>query len=163
MTPGLPGGDGEPSVRAGERAALVGARLASVRLPPLLSSRTPAMQVLVANVVPCAFGALTGLMLGLNEIAYLALAGPIGILGGYFAGLEHASAPEGALRGMVGGLQFGSSILLVDALSGLERQAHLLDPAILLVVLTTFFGAVLGFFGGLTRERLARRTAPVPD
>ena len=128
-------------------------------LPPLLSSRTPAMQVLVANVVPCLFGAVTGLMLGLNEIAYLALAGPIGILGGYFAGLEHSSAPEGAVRGLLGGLQFGSFILLADAISGLTRQADLLDPAILLVVLTTTFGSVLGFFGGLTRERLARRAA----
>ena len=98
------------------------------------------MQIVVANVVPCVFGAITGLMLGVNEIAYLALAGPIGILGGDFAGLEHRSAPEGAARGAIGGLQFGAFILVVDALSGLDREAHLPDPAILLVVLTTFFG-----------------------
>ena len=61
------------------------------------------MQIVVANVVPCVFGAITGIMLGVNEIAYLALAGPIGILGGYFAGLEHRSAPEGAARGAIGG------------------------------------------------------------
>ena len=121
------------------------------------------MQIVVANVVPCLFGALTGLMLGVHEIAYLALAGPIGILGGYFAGLEHRSAPEGAARGAIGGLQFGTFILVVDALSGLDREATLPDPAILLVVLTTFFGAVLGFLGGLTRERRMRAaTAPVP-
>lgn len=117
------------------------------------------MQILVANVVPCAFGALTGLMLGLNEVAYLILAVPIGIAGGYFAGLEHRSAPEGALRGFVGGLQFGAFILVVDALSGLDRQADIPDPAILLVVVTTLFGTVLGFFGGLTRERRMRRAA----
>jgi hypothetical protein len=120
------------------------------------------MQIVVANVVPCVFGAITGLLLGLNEIAYLALVGPIGILGGYFAGLEHRSAPEGAARGAIGGLQFGSFILVVDALSGLERQADLLDPAILLVVFTTFFGTVLGFLGGLTRERAMRRQVPPP-
>ena len=44
----------------------------------------------------------------------------------------------------------------------MDREAHLPDPAILLVVLTTFFGAVLGFLGGLTRERRMRRAAPVP-
>ena len=121
------------------------------------------MQIVVANVVPCVFGAITGLMLGVHEIAYLALAGPIGILGGYFAGLEHRSGPEGALRGAIGGLQFGSFILVVDALSGLDRKATLPDPAILLVVLTTFFGTVLGFLGGLTRERRMRRdSAPAP-
>jgi hypothetical protein len=120
------------------------------------------MQIVVANVVPCVFGAITGLMLGVHEIAYLVLAGPIGILGGYFAGLEHRSGPEGAARGAIGGLQFGSFILVADALSGLERQATLPDPAILLVVLTTFFGAVLGFLGGLTRERRMRAAAPAP-
>ena len=117
------------------------------------------MQILVANVVPCVFGAITGVMLGVNEVAYLALIGPIGILGGYFAGLEHRSAPEGAARGFIGGLQFGSFILVVDALSGLDREATLPEPAILLVVVTTFFGTVLGFFGGLTRERAMRRAA----
>ena len=120
------------------------------------------MQVVVANVLPCAFGALTGLMLGLNEIAYLLLAVPIGIAGGFFAGLEHRGAPEGAARGFFGGLQFGTFILLVDAITGLERKADLPDPAILLVVFTTFFGTVLGFFGGLTRERRMRRELPPP-
>jgi hypothetical protein len=120
------------------------------------------MQIVVANVVPCVFGAITGLMLGVNEIAYLALVGPIGILGGYFAGLEHRNAREGAARGAIGGLQFGAFILVVDALSGLDREAHLPEPAIILVVLTTVIGAVLGFFGGRTRERRMRRAAPVP-
>jgi hypothetical protein len=133
-----------------------------VPLPPLLSSRPPAIQIVVANVVPCLFGAITGLMLGVNEIAYLALVGPIGILGGYFAGLEHRTAPEGAARGAIGGLQFGALILVVDALSGLDREAHLPEPAIILVVVTTVIGAVLGFFGGLTRERRMRRAVPIP-
>jgi hypothetical protein len=121
------------------------------------------MQIIVANVVPCLFGAITGVMLGVNEVAYVALAGPIGILGGYFAGLEHRSGPEGAARGFMGGLQFGSFILVIDALSGLDRHATLPHPAILLVVLTTFFGAVLGFLGGLTRERRMRREIPPPS
>jgi hypothetical protein len=120
------------------------------------------MQIVVANVVPCVFGAITGVMLGVNEVAYLVLAVPIGILGGYFAGLEHRSGREGAARGAIGGLQFGAFILVVDALSGLDRKATLPEPAILLVVLTTFFGAVLGFLGGLTRERRMRGAAPVP-
>jgi len=130
-----------------------------MRLPPLLSSRSPAEQVLVANVVPCVFGAITGIALGLHEVAYLLLVGPIGILGGYFAGLEHRTAPEGAARGALGGAQFGALILGVHELSGMDPEAHLPHPAILLAVITTVVGAVLGFFGGMTRDRRARRAA----
>lgn len=133
-----------------------------MKLPPLLSSRSPAEQVLIANVVPSVFGAITGLVLGLHEVAYLLLAGPIGIGGGYFAGLEHRTGPEGAARGALGGLQFGALIVGVHELSGLDPMAQLPEPAILLVVLTTFFGAVLGFLGGMTRERRARRVV-APD
>jgi len=64
--------------------------------PPLLSSRSPAGKVLVAVVLPCAFGALSGVMLGIHEIAYLVLVVPIGLAGGYFAGLEHQGGPAGA-------------------------------------------------------------------
>ena len=128
-----------------------------MKMPPLLSSRSPGEQILVANVVPCIFGAVTGLALGLHEVAYLLLAGPIGILGGYFAGLEHRGGAEGAARGALGGVQFGALILGVHELSGMDAEAHLPEPAILLVVLTTGFGALLGFFGGLTRARAIRR------
>ena len=115
------------------------------------------MQIVVANVIPCLFGAITGIMLGVHEVAYLALAGPLGILGGYVAGLEHRGAPEGAARGAIGGLQFGTFILLAHAISGLDAKADLPEPEIVLVVLTTVFGAALGFLGGLMRERRMRR------
>jgi hypothetical protein len=110
------------------------------------------MQVVVAIVLPCAFGALTGLMLGVHEVAYLVLAVPIGLAGGYFAGLEHPSGREGAVRGAVGGLQFGALIVGVHELTGIDPKADIPDPAILLVVVTTVVGAVLGFLGGLTRR-----------
>jgi hypothetical protein len=131
-----------------------------MKLPPLLSSRTPAEQILIANVVPCVFGGITGLVLGWHEVAYLLLAGPIGILGGYFAGLEHRGGGEGAARGALGGVQFGALILGVHEIAGVKAKANLPEPAILLVVATTFFGAILGFLGGLTRERRMRRAVP---
>ena len=71
---------------------------------------------------PDAFGALTGYLLGVNEIAYIVLAG-LGILGGYLAGMEHKGAGEGALRGLGGGLLFGGSILLVHEATGDEPKA----------------------------------------
>jgi hypothetical protein len=127
-----------------------------VPLPTLLSSRSPAERFVVACVVPCAFGALTGWVLGLHEIGYLLLVGPIGIAGGYFAGLEHVGGRAGALRGAAGGFQFGALILIVHELSGLDPEADLPHPGILLVVLTTGFGILLGYFGGRTRERRER-------
>jgi hypothetical protein len=127
-----------------------------VRLPPLLSSRPVGVQILLANVVPCVFGAVTGLMLGVNEIAYLVLVLPIGIAGGYFAGLEHKGAREGAIRGLMGGLQFGALILAVHELSGMDPKAELPHPPILLVAFTTGFGVALGALGGRTRQRRAR-------
>jgi hypothetical protein len=128
-----------------------------MKLPPLLSSRSPAEQILVANVIPCVFGAICGLVLGWHELTYVVLAGPVGLLGGYFAGLEHRGGAEGAARGALGGLQFGALILGVHELAGTKAKADLPDPAILLVVLTTGVGALLGFFGGVARERRMRR------
>ena len=115
------------------------------------------MQIVVANVIPCLFGAITGIMLGVHEVAYLALAGPIGILGGFFAGLEHRGGGEGAARGALGGAQFGALILGVHELSGMDAKAHLPHPAIVLAVVTAVVGMVLGLLGGLLRERRMRR------
>jgi hypothetical protein len=128
-----------------------------MKLPPLLSARSPGEQILVANVIPCVFGAICGLVLGWHEIAYVVLAGPVGLLGGYFAGLEHRGGAEGSARGALGGLQFGALILGVHELAGTKAKAQLPEPAILLVVLTTGVGALLGFFGGVARERRMRR------
>lgn len=121
-------------------------------LPPLLSTRTPAQQVVIANVVPAAFGLVTGLVLGVSEIAYLVLS-LLGIAGGYFAGLEHPTASDGATRGVVGGLLFGAFILFGHELTGSEAKAELPEPAILLVAITTIFGALLGALGGRSRAK----------
>ena len=121
-------------------------------LPPLLSSRPPAQQIVVANVVPAVFGLIAGLLLGVSEVAYLVLA-LLGILGGYVAGLEHPTAADGATRGVVGGLLFGSFILFGHELTGSEAKADLPEPAILLVALTTVLGALLGALGGRSRAK----------
>ena len=132
-------------------------------MPPLLSSRDPGLQVVLGNVVPCVFGLITGILLGINEIAYI-VANVLGILGGYGAGLEHRDGSEGALRGVAGGAQFGIFILLGHEISGLDAEAHLPEPQVLLVVLTTFFGGLLGGLGGRARRKRleAEEAAPPP-
>ena len=121
-------------------------------LPPLLSSRTPAQQIVLANVVPALFGLVAGLMVSVSEVVYLVLA-LLGILGGYLAGLEHPTPGDGATRGVVGGVLFGSFILLGHELTGSEAKAELPEPAILLVAITTIFGAALGALGGRSRRK----------
>lgn len=128
-----------------------------MHLPPLLSSRPERLQIVLAIVVPALFGIVTGILLGVSEIGYLVLS-LLGIAGGYGAGLEHNGAEEGALRGFTGGILFGTFILAAHALSGLERQAHLPEPELLLVLITTAFGIVLGALGGRSR---AKREATV--
>ena len=120
-------------------------------------------QVVRGLVVPSVFGILTGLVLNWNELAYLIMAGPIGIGGGFFAGYEHRGTEQGALRGVVGGLLFGSFILLGNELAGADPEAHLPSPQILLVVITAGLGAALGAVGGRLRaKRPEPARAPEP-
>ena len=129
-----------------------------MRQPDLLESHSPNTQVVLAIVVPSVFGIVTGIFLGVSELIYLVLS-ILGIGGGYMAGKEHIGASEGATRGFTGGILFGTFILAAHAVTGLERQAHLPEPEILLVVITTVFGIVLGALGGRSREKSARRQA----
>jgi len=118
----------------------------------LLRSRPVPLALVLAVVVPIVFGVITGFALGINEIAYLVLS-LLGIAGGYFAGYEHDGPGEGALRGLVGGSLFGGFILLTNDLIGEEPKAELPDPKILLLVLTTGLGVILGALGGRRRAK----------
>jgi hypothetical protein len=127
-------------------------------LPPLFFDRPLWLQVVGGIVVPVVFGLLTGFTLSVNEILYYAMAGPLAILGGFLGGIEHRGADEGFVRGAIGGLVFGSFILLGnEILNPAEPKAHLPDPQVGLVFATTLFGAILGGLGGHWRMRQDRR------
>jgi hypothetical protein len=128
-----------------------------MHLPPAFDDRPVWLQLLGGVVVPAVFGLLTGFALGWHEVLYLIMAGPLGIGGGFFAGMEHRGADDGFVRGAMGGLVFGSFILLGSEITNNEPKAHLPDPQAGLVFVTTFFGAVLGAFGGAYRARRERR------
>lgn len=129
-----------------------------MKAPVLLADRPPGQGLIVAMVVPVAYGLLTGWMLGVSEIAYLVLA-LLGIAGGYLAGLEHDWPLEGVYRGALGGLLFGASILIMNGVLGQEQQAHLPHPDELLIAITGGAGAVLGWLGARSR---AKRDAALP-
>jgi hypothetical protein len=85
------------------------------------------------------------------------MAGPLAITGGFLGGIEHRGADEGFVRGAVGGLIFGSFILLGnEMLDPDETKAHLPEPQVGLVFVTTLVGAILGAIGGAWRARQDR-------
>jgi hypothetical protein len=123
-----------------------------VRLPPSFSSRSDTVQLALAIVVPAVFGLICGFLLGVSEVAYLVLS-ILAIAGGFGAGLEHDGGKEGALRGVAGGLLFGTFILVAKHASGADPKADLPHPEVVLVVITTVFGVGLGALGGRARLR----------
>lgn len=126
------------------------------KLPPLLSEHSRPVQVVLAGVVPALYGALAGVFLGVSEPVYLVLA-VLGILGAVVAGFDHIGARAGALRGVVAGSVFGSSILIAHEIHGAEAEAHLPEPAIVLVLVTTGIAIPLAALGGRLRERQDRK------
>lgn len=119
---------------------------------PLLRSRPIGVQLLLALVVPAAYGAVCGWLLGVNKLAYTILA-LAALVGAYFAGMDHDGAGEGAVRGLIGGALFGGAILLVHKATGKTAKADLPDPKIILLAITVVSAVVLGALGGRARHQ----------
>jgi hypothetical protein len=103
--------------------------------------------------VPVVFGLLCGVALGWNEIVYYVMVGPLAIAGGFLGGIEHRNVDDGVLRGAIGGLVFGSFVLIGHEIANDEPKAHLPDPQGALVFVTTLFGAILGGLGAYWRSK----------
>jgi hypothetical protein len=116
----------------------------------------PAVQVQLATGGAFLFGMVCGFVLSEGKTGWILLQ-LVAAVGGFAAGLDHATPRQGALRGLVGGLLFGLGILLADAITDKAPVADVPDPLAILVVLTTFFGAALGALGGLVGRRLRAR------
>jgi hypothetical protein len=122
-------------------------------LPPAFEDRSAAEQIIGAVVVTMVFGILTGFALGWNEIVYYVLVGPVAIAGGFLGGMEHRGVDVGLVRGAMGGLIYGSYILLGLEILNDEPEAHLGDPQAGLVLVTTIGGTILGALGAAYRVR----------
>ncbi|MBA2349176.1 MAG: hypothetical protein H0V81_12860 [Solirubrobacterales bacterium] len=128
-----------------------------MHLPPLLLSRTPAVQLVLAVLAPAILGLLAGYLLTAGTTAYVVVSVLAG-LGGLAAGFEHPTAGEGAARGLGGGAVFGATLLLGAALTAEPATVTLPEPPGLLVVFTVAFGVLLGAAGGALRSRADRAT-----
>jgi hypothetical protein len=133
------------------------------KLPPLLASRPLPLQVVLAGLVPAAFGALCGWVLGISEVAYIVLAVPVAILGGAAAGFEHKEPRQAAIRGLIGGGLFGGFVLIVHELTGKAAKANLPDPPAVLAVVTAVLGSGLGALGAGWRRDAEEREGPFID
>ncbi len=129
---------------------------------PLLSEHPRPLQFVLVFVLPALFGLLTGYFLGVSEPVYLILS-IIGIVGGIGAGYDHLGAAAGAKRGVIAGSVFGASILIAHEIHGASAKAHLPEPAILLVVLTTVLAILFAALGGWLRKRHVRKAAPLSE
>jgi hypothetical protein len=128
-----------------------------MKLPPPFFERPFWLQVVGGIVVPVVFGILCGFALGWSEILYIVMAGPIAILGGFLAGVEHRATDEAVVRGAIGGLVFGSFILIGHEIMNDAPKADLPDPQSGLVFVTSLGGAILGGLGARFRKRQERR------
>ena len=126
-----------------------------MKAPPLFASHPRGVQLLLGLVVPMIGGAVGGVLLGVSEPVYLVYS-VLAVGAGYFGGMEHVGAGEGAQRGFAGGLLFGVFILVAHKVTGAEAKAELPHPEILLVVLTIVLGVALGALGGRSRARRER-------
>jgi hypothetical protein len=114
------------------------------------------VQAAAIVVPPLIGGFLTGATLAWSVGAWV-LANVLATLGGFLAGFDHDRIGAAARRGAVGGLVFGLSLVLADALVVDDRVAKIASPPIAQAVLTAIAGTLLAIAGTWVRNRLAAR------
>jgi hypothetical protein len=120
---------------------------------PLFRDRPLAVQILTGLVVPAAYGAIAGIVLGISSGLYWGLQ-LVGLVGGVLGGLEHRDGWEGADRGLVAGALFGTFLLVAHAIAGTHAHVKLPGFEPFLAVVTAIVGMFAGALGGFLRRRL---------
>jgi hypothetical protein len=124
--------------------------------PTLFRDRPRPVQIVLGGAVPLLFGAVVGIVLGVDASAYWALSALAG-LGGVLAGFEHQDGWGGADRGLVGGALFGLGVLVAHAIAGTDAKVSLGGFPPLLIVIDAIFGMFLGALGGRLARALRER------
>jgi hypothetical protein len=131
-----------------------------MQAPTLFRDRPRPVQIVLGGVVPFAFGAVVGVVLGISSGGYWGLAALAG-LGGFLAGFEHQDGWGGADRGLVGGALFGAGILIAHAIAGTHAKVSLGSFPPLLIVIDAIFGILLGALGGRVARGIRERSPVV--
>jgi hypothetical protein len=124
--------------------------------PTLFRDRPRAVQLVLGGLVPLAFGAVVGIVLGVSAGVYWALAVLAG-LGAVLAGFEHEDGWGGADRGLFGGAIFAIGILVAHAIAGTHAKVSLGGFPPLLIVIDAIAGMFLGALGGRIGRGLRER------
>lgn len=127
-------------------------------MPELFRNRPLPMKFVLGVVVPAAYGALCGWLLGVNKTAYI-VSQVVAAIGGYLGGREHDKGLEGAIRGFVGGALFGGAILAIHEATNKTPKVKLPHPASGLLIITIVAGLILGFMGARRRGALEEMEA----
>ncbi len=125
-----------------------------MRFPVPFHEHSRPVQVLLAVLVPFAFGAVLGVVLGIAAAGYWGLS-VVAAIGGFLVGFEHESARDGVLRGLVGGACFGLGVLVAHEIAGTDAKVDLGEFPPALIVIDAVGGALLGALGA--RVALGRR------
>ncbi|MGI8558758.1 MAG: hypothetical protein ACR2ND_10700 [Solirubrobacteraceae bacterium] len=119
---------------------------------PLLSTRSAPMAATLTVLVPLVYGAICGAVLGQSKFGYSLLI-LLSLIGGFLGGMEHDDVLEGVWRGLLGGLLFGTGLLVTYEAIGDAATTKLPDPNSLIVVIAAIVGVVLGAAGASVRRR----------
>jgi hypothetical protein len=125
-----------------------------VFLPPLLTSRPPALRAPLVVLGPILTGAVGGWLLNESGTWYLVYV-TVMILAGVGTGMEHETRRGAALRGLSGGALFAASILVTHELIGGSMAATLPNPPVLIVAIYGAAGTLFATLGAMLRGRLS--------
>ncbi len=123
--------------------------------PPLLRDRPFAVQVVLAAVLPIAFGAGCGVLYGASGL-WFNIVVTAGALGGTSAGFEHDDWRGGFLRGASGGALFAIALYATHEARRVPALAHLPLALPLMAIFYAVMGIPFGVLGAWLRAR--RRT-----
>lgn len=126
----------------------VGARILATTL---FRNRPRPVQIVLGGVLPAIVGAIAGILIGVSSGAYWVVAVLAGV-GGFLSGFEHCDGWGGADRGFVGGLIYGTALLVVHGIAGTHAKVSLGSFPPLLALITAIIGMLLAAGGG----RIAR-------
>jgi hypothetical protein len=127
-----------------------------MQTPTLFRDRPRPLQIVLGGLVPFAFGAVVGVVLGVSAGVYWVLAVLAGV-GAVLAGLEHQDGWGGADRGLVGGALFGLGLLLAHWIAGTHAKVSLGGFPPLLIVVDAIAGMLLGALGGRIARAMRER------
>lgn len=118
-----------------------------MRAPTPFHDRSQSQQLIIGGVVPMAIGALAGVLVGISAPAYWIIAG-LAAVGAFLSGLEHPDGWDAADRGFLGGLIYGTALLLAHELANTSPKVSLGSAPAFLAVITTVAGTLLAAGGG---------------